>query len=123
MLRGIFRIAYLASKDFNEWERPYGRSVRTAAQALRVTLVRAEFSPHLYADALTLISRAQAEALFVGPSSLAYADRAVIVGFATRTRLPITFVWRESVELGGLMSYGPNLTDISGALQPSWTRF
>jgi putative tryptophan/tyrosine transport system substrate-binding protein len=113
MLPGISRIAYLASKDFNEWEHPYERSVRTAAQALRVTLVRAEFSPHLYADAFTLISR-EAEALFVGPSSLAYADRAVIVGFATRTRLPSTFVWRESVELGGLMSYEPNLADISG---------
>ena len=31
--------------------------------------------------------------------------------FATRTRLPSSFVWREAVELGGLMSYGVNLAD------------
>ena len=36
----------------------------------------------------------------------------VIVNFATRTRLPSTFYNRESVEIGGLMSYGVNLADL-----------
>ena len=31
--------------------------------------------------------------------------------FATRTRLPTTFAYREAVELGGLMSYGVSLAD------------
>ena len=31
--------------------------------------------------------------------------------FATRTRLPSIFAWREAVERGGLMSYGVNLAD------------
>ena len=31
--------------------------------------------------------------------------------FATRTRLPSIFYYREAVELGGLMSYGANVAD------------
>ena len=53
-----------------------------------MTLVLAEHTPRQYTDAFTLISRARAEALFVSPSPTAYADRGLIVDFATRTRLP-----------------------------------
>ena len=76
-----------------------------------VTLVRAEFTPRQYTDAFTVIRRSQAEALFVSWTAPALGDRALIVDFATRTRLPSIFYYRESVELGGLMSYGVNLTD------------
>ena len=112
MLPGVSHVAYLALKETKEWESRWGKSVRTAAQALGVTLVPAEFSPHQYSDAFTLISRARTEALFVSLSGTAYADRALIVDFATRTRLPSIFAWREPVELGGLMSYGVNVADV-----------
>ena len=111
MLPGVSRVAYLASKEDRDWEGPGGQSVRTAAQAMGVTLLLAEFTPHQFTDAFALISRARAEALFVVPSGPTYADRALIVDFATRTRLPRTFYFREPVELGGLMSYGANLPD------------
>ena len=68
MLPGVSRIAYLASKEDKDWERPWGQSVRAAAQALGVTLVLAEHPPREYKDAFALISRARAEALFVSPS-------------------------------------------------------
>ena len=77
-----------------------------------MTLLLAEHPPRQYTDAFTLISRARAEALFVGPSSTAFTDRALIVDFATRARLPSAFFFRESVELGGLMSYGVSVADI-----------
>jgi len=111
MVSGVSRVAVLASKEDKEWESPWGKSVRTAAQTLGVTLVLAEFTPHRYTDAFTLISRARAEALFVSASAAAFADRDLIVEFATRTRLPSTFRFREPVELGGLMSYGNNAAD------------
>ena len=111
-LPGVSRVAYLASKEDKEWESPWGKGVRTAAQALGVTLVLAEFTPRQYTDAFARISRARAEALFVSPSPPAYADRALIVDFATRARLPSTFRYREAVVLGGLMSYGVNLADV-----------
>ena len=71
-----------------------------------------EHTPRQYADAFALISQVRARALFVSPSPTAYVDRALIVDLATRARLPSTFRHQESVELGGLMSYGVNLADI-----------
>ena len=108
MLPGLTRVAYLGSKEENSWESPRGRSVRTAALALGVTLVLAEFSLHQHTDAFARISRARPEALFVARSATADADRALIVDFATRARLPSSVDYREWVELGGLMSYGAN---------------
>ena len=112
MLPGVSRVAYLGSKEDNDWESPWGQSVRTAAQALGVTLVLTEFLPHQYEDAFARISRAGAEAVFVSPGAVAYADRALIADFASKVRLPSIFYYRESVELGGLMSYGANLADV-----------
>jgi putative ABC transport system substrate-binding protein len=112
MLPGVSRVAYLGSKENKDWEAPWGNSVRGAAQVLGVTLVAAEHTPGQYTDAFTVISRARAEALFVGPSPVAYADRALIVDFATRARLPSIFAFREPVELGALVSYGVSLADI-----------
>jgi putative ABC transport system substrate-binding protein len=112
LLPSVSRVAYLGSKENKDWEEPRGQSVRTAAQVLGVTLALAEHTPRQYADAFTVISRARAEALFVGPGPVAYADRALIVDFATRARLPSSFAFRESVELGGLMSYGVSVVDL-----------
>jgi len=112
MLPGVSRVAYLGSKEDNDWESPWGQSVRTAAQALGVTLVLTEFLPHQYEDAFARISRAGAEAVFVSPGAVAYAGRALIADFASKVRLPSIFYYRESVELGGLMSYGANLADV-----------
>jgi len=112
-LPGVSPIAYFASKEDKEWEGPFGKSVRAAAQVLGVTLLLAEYTPHQYTDAFTLISRARADALFVGAAGgPLYADRGLIVDFATRTRLPSTFGFREAVELGGFMSYGVNSADV-----------
>src|SRR5262245_11968149 len=111
MRPGVSRVAYLGSKENKDWQRPWGQSVRSAAQALGVSLVLAEHTSHQFTDAFARISRARAEALFVSASPTAYADRSFIVDFATRTRLPSSFGWREAVELGGLMSYGVTLAD------------
>ena len=111
LLPGASRFAYLGSQENRDWQRPWGQSVRTAAQALGVSLVLAEHTPHQYTDAFARFSHARAEALFVSASPTAYGDRGLIVNFATRTRLPSSFGWREAVELGGLMSYGVTLAD------------
>jgi putative ABC transport system substrate-binding protein len=58
ILPGISRVAYLGSKLDKDWESPRGKSVRVAAQALGVTLSLAEYTPHQYTDAFTIISRA-----------------------------------------------------------------
>jgi len=100
MLPRAFRVAYLGNKEEDDWGSPRGQSLRTAAQAPGVTLVLAEFTTNQYTDAFALISRTRIEALFVGPSPAAYAGRARIVDFATRTRLPSTFSFRDAVDSG-----------------------
>jgi putative tryptophan/tyrosine transport system substrate-binding protein len=111
-LPGVSRVAYLASKEEKEWESPFGESLRRAARVLGVTLLPVEYTAHQYTEAFALISRARAEALFVSAAAGIYADRALIVDFATRARLPSTFAIREAVELGGLMSYGVNFANL-----------
>src|SRR5262249_648132 len=110
-LPGMSRVAYLGSKEEKDREGPWGQSVRTAAQALGVTLVLAEFSARQYADAFAQVTRARAEAVFVSPSLLAFADRALVVELATRARMPTMFAYRQQVEFGGLMSFGVNVVD------------
>src|SRR5262249_23121865 len=48
-LPGVSRVAYLGSKEEKDWEGPWGQNVRTAAQALGVTLVPVEFPSRQYA--------------------------------------------------------------------------
>ena len=111
MLPGVSRIAYLSSRESKVWETPMGKTVRPAAQALSVTLIPAEFSRDRYTDALSRINRARVEALLVAETPTAYADRDALMDFVIRTRLPSLFPFREAVEGGCLMSYGPALAD------------
>jgi hypothetical protein len=44
------------------------------------------------------------------PSVFFFRDRARIAEFAFRRRIASMFVFREWVEAGGLLSYGPSIT-------------
>jgi putative ABC transport system substrate-binding protein len=41
-----------------------------------------------------------------------YASRKQILDFAARNRLPVAYAWRQAVEEGGLLSYGPELAHL-----------
>jgi len=51
------------------------------------------------------------DALLVGPSPLFNNRRVQLVTLAAYHRVPAIYFQRESAEAGGLMSYGPSLTD------------
>jgi len=104
----VSRVAYLGSKQEKDWEGPWGQSVRTAAQALGVTLVLAEFPSRQYTEAFAQMTRARAEAIFVSPSLLAFADRALVVELATRARVPPCLRIGSRWSSGG---YGVNVVD------------
>jgi putative ABC transport system substrate-binding protein len=106
----ISRVAYLGMKT--DWEGSSGKSVKTAAQALRVTLLHAEHTPNEYAGAFAVIARQRPDALFVADSPPAYAHRRLIVELAVKNRLAGTYARREFVEAGGLMSYGVSVSDL-----------
>jgi putative ABC transport system substrate-binding protein len=104
------RVAFLGTKKL--WDVVYETSIKAGAQALGLTVFLAEHTPTEYTDAFTLISRERPDALFVAPSSENYAQRRLIVDFATSNRLPSIHAFREAVEVGGLMSYGVNVGDL-----------
>jgi ABC transporter substrate binding protein len=50
--------------------------------------------------------------LLVGPDAVFVSRRAQIVTLAARYALPAIYFTHDFAEIGGLMSYGPNLTDV-----------
>jgi putative ABC transport system substrate-binding protein len=55
--------------------------------------------------------RERPDALLVGSDTFFTSRRAHLVNLATRHAIPTAFPNRESTEIGGLMSYGSNITD------------
>jgi putative ABC transport system substrate-binding protein len=56
--------------------------------------------------------RGRADAVYVVAEPLVFTNRARIHTLATAARLPAIYNSREYVEIGGLMSYGPNFPDL-----------
>jgi putative ABC transport system substrate-binding protein len=59
------------------------------------------------------MSKAGADALVVWPTPVFQLERRRLVDLAAEHRLPAVFPFRNFVEAGGLMSYGPNLRDLN----------
>jgi ABC-type uncharacterized transport system substrate-binding protein len=56
--------------------------------------------------------RERPDALFVVPDPFLTSRRVQLATLTTRDRIPATYPLRDYVEVGGLMSYGPNFTDV-----------
>jgi putative ABC transport system substrate-binding protein len=89
------------------------RETRAAAQVLGVKMLslgvrtREEIE-----DALAAIDKERPGALLVLADRLFLHHRTRIMDFATQRRLPGVHAYRELVEAGGLMSYGPSYADM-----------
>jgi len=64
------------------------------------------------AGAVRAARNSQAEALNVFSSPILASLHREIIAFAAEYRLPAIYQWKEHVEAGGLVSYGPNLAAI-----------
>jgi putative ABC transport system substrate-binding protein len=62
-------------------------------------------------SAFAQAKREGAQALITTPSSLFSTQQRQVLDFAAKNRLPAMYPESEFVEAGGLMSYGPNITD------------
>jgi putative tryptophan/tyrosine transport system substrate-binding protein len=85
-------------------------SIETAANNLRMKVITfqvnsdGDFEP-IFASA----ARSGARGLLVGAAGFFRRRRAEIVALASRYRLPTIYPWHEFAEIGGLVSYGPDL--------------
>ena len=68
--------------------------------------------PNDFERAFSAIKKAHTSALSALRNNVNNNYRARIVDFAAKSRLPAMYPDREYVEVGGLMSYGPNFTDL-----------
>ncbi|MBI2491922.1 MAG: ABC transporter substrate-binding protein [Candidatus Rokubacteria bacterium] len=89
------------------------KEIQAAGQALRVTPLAWEArGPDEIERAFAAMGAERIDSVIVLPHPAAGANLRQIVGLATRHRLPATYLTREFADVGGLMSYGPNVADL-----------
>jgi putative ABC transport system substrate-binding protein len=88
------------------------RDVEAAAPALglQLKILNASTSGEINAAFGELV-RYKADALFVASDAFFFIRRVQLVHLASRHAIPATYSTRDFPEVGGLMSYGSNLTD------------
>ena len=87
------------------------RAVQSAALAIGVQLFGSELreQPYDYETALEQAPSDYRAWLFVMTSPFLFRDRARLAEFALRHRAASVFAFREWVDAGGLLSYGPSI--------------
>jgi putative ABC transport system substrate-binding protein len=95
-----------------EWEGPWGHAVQQAARKARILLSLTALNSLQEAEYRRVFATmrdqgAEGIAIADNPSSFTY--RQLIVQLVEDLRLPAVYPNRESVSLGGLVSYSPNL--------------
>jgi putative tryptophan/tyrosine transport system substrate-binding protein len=106
------RIAVLGSPGMPSYA-PSVKALQEAARPVQLQLrtVVARTGADLE-NAFSAIAREHAQAVVVLGFGPYMAARERIAELALRYRLPTFFSWRDHVEAGGLMSYGPDTTDL-----------
>ena len=106
----LSKLAILTTTD--NWR----QLLSTAAQQLNMTLFAIKL-PQVGAGQLRQgfedMARQGAQAVLVTPAGDFLAHRALLCELAARHRLPSLYPFREFVEAGGLMAYGPDLGELA----------
>jgi len=112
---GVSRVAVLLKPDSFPERVKADRlnAADVAARALRVRLQVVEArGPEDFDRAFSDMIQARAEALVVWATPVFNLERRRIVDLAAKNRLPAVYSFRTYVNAGGLMSYGPDRSDM-----------
>ena len=108
----IRRVAIL-SNPANAYHQLAIREVNVAARSLGVQLQLLEArGPNEFDGAFAAMATERVGALLVLSDAIFNSHRTRLADLAARSRLPAAYGVRESVEAGGLMSYGPSFLDL-----------
>jgi putative ABC transport system substrate-binding protein len=89
------------------------KGIESVARSLSVQLqVLNAKKPEEFENAFSSMVGGKAQAVLVGSQAMFVLNRAKIVELAAKCRLPAIYHRKEFVEAGGLMSYGPDHTDL-----------
>jgi putative tryptophan/tyrosine transport system substrate-binding protein len=109
---GLARIGAIVNPD-DPTDRVQIPRLPAAARALGLVLQVIEVRDAGKLDTLPAdLKRANIQGLFIGQTPLFNSARAQIAAIVAGLRLPAIYGFREFVDAGGLMSYGPNLPDM-----------
>jgi putative tryptophan/tyrosine transport system substrate-binding protein len=107
---GVSRVAVLANVGNVDRET---KKIATVARSLSVQLqIVNVMTPDEIENAFSSMLRVKAHALTVLTQGMFVLNRTRIVELAAKSRLPAIYHRKEFVEAGGLMSYGPDHTDL-----------
>ncbi len=100
------------SANFRFWSSDWVE-MRAAAQVLGITLQSVEIrGPDDFDTAFSAMTRGRAEALIAFSDPLFVLHRRRIADLAAKNHLPAVYASREVVDAGGLMFYGPSISDM-----------
>ena len=89
------------------------RDVKVAARSLGVQLQLLEArGPNDFHGAFAAMAKERVEALLIVADSMLGFYRTRLADLAARSRLPAVYGLREHVDAGGLLFYGPSITDL-----------
>ena len=112
LVPGAARVAVLVNPANTANAETTLRDVEPAARAmgLQIQILKASTSREIEAAFATFV-RERPDALFVGNDAFLTSRRVQLVHLVTRHAIPATYTVRDFAEVGGLMSYGVNITD------------
>jgi putative tryptophan/tyrosine transport system substrate-binding protein len=106
-------VAVLAASSTTPGNVQQRKEIELAAGAFRVQLQYLDvLGPKDIETAFRAASKGRADAVLVLRGSVLGSQGRQISEFAVKSRLPAIYGTRQSVEAGGLMSYGVNFTDL-----------
>jgi putative ABC transport system substrate-binding protein len=109
---GVSRIAVLSNPSRANVP-PQMREIEVTARALGVQLRRLEGrGPDDFERVFQAAIKERAGALITVDDPFLFSQRTRIVKLAAKSRLPAIYFFREFVDVGGLMSYAANLSDM-----------
>jgi putative tryptophan/tyrosine transport system substrate-binding protein len=108
---GLHRLAILANPGSPQAMGEVSE-VQAAARTLGVDVATSEMRQTADVNSAFELLKSRADALYIVPDPLANTNRILIGTLALGARLPMMCGFREFVEAGCLMSYGPNLPDL-----------
>ena len=106
----VMRVAVLTREGDRERQRFKESEVVAKGLGLRLQFFGANVADDLD-SAFDAVKRAGAQALILPPTTFLLTNRVQFINAAAKNRLPAIYPDSEYVEVGGLMSYGPDILD------------
>jgi len=115
LLKEAFPDSNAVTIFWDEPSAPQWQALQSAAPSLGLDLAGIEFTapPYDYDAAFAKAPANHRRVLGVCNSPVFFNDRASLGKFTLRSRIASIFAWREWVEAGGLISYGPSFIGIA----------